>query len=150
MKFSKAGRSVIEDREGRVLRVYKDSRGYPTCGVGHLVTARDNLKLGQRISAELCDQMFAADSARMEVAVSQGLKVPVKQQQFDALGSIAYNIGIHGFLTSTFLRRINAGDTEARIRSAIMAWTKNPELVSRRRAEWQQFAGGPVVARIGK
>lgn len=148
MKLSAKGRAVIEDREGRILKVYKDSKGLLTVGVGHLVTARDNMRLGQRITAELADQLFAVDAVRMEKAVEQGVKVPLKQYQFDALVSLAYNIGAMGLLKSTLVKRINAGASEAQIKAAFLAWNKPPEIRSRRQAEWQQFAGGPVVGRV--
>lgn len=45
-----------------------------------------------------------------ERVVAQNVRVPLTQNQFDALVSFAYNIGEGGFRSSTALRRINAGD----------------------------------------
>ena len=38
------------------------------------------------------------------------IKVPVAQNQFDAMCSLAYNIGTGSFLKSTLLKKVNAGD----------------------------------------
>lgn len=75
-------------------------------------------------------------------AVNKGLKVPVKQTQFDALVSICYNIGINGFSGSTFLKHINNGKDLDTIRKAIMMWTANPELKKRRTNEANLFCNG--------
>ncbi len=45
-----------------------------------------------------------------EQVVANNVKVPLTQNQFDALVSFAYNIGEGAFLDSTALRKINAGD----------------------------------------
>jgi LysM repeat protein len=45
-----------------------------------------------------------------EKVVAENVKVPLTQNQFDALVSFAYNIGEGAFLDSTALRKINAGD----------------------------------------
>jgi len=47
--------------EGSRHRVYKDSRGKPTVGIGHLITKKDNLKLGDRISADRLNLFFHTD-----------------------------------------------------------------------------------------
>ena len=38
------------------------------------------------------------------------IKVKVTQSQFDAMVSLAYNIGAGAFLKSTLLKKVNAGD----------------------------------------
>lgn len=47
--------------EGRELTVYPDSLGIPTVGIGHKVRPADDLKLGDVITDERCDDLFAGD-----------------------------------------------------------------------------------------
>ena len=51
----------LEIDEGRSLVVYKDSLGFPTVGIGHLVLAKDGLFVGDTISEDRCDQLFNDD-----------------------------------------------------------------------------------------
>src|ERR1044072_6535185 len=51
---------LISD-EGCVLRVYLDSEGYLTCGIGHLVLAEDHLEEGQHITAAQCQAFFRTE-----------------------------------------------------------------------------------------
>jgi len=54
-------RDLLKLREGYKLSVYKDSRGFDTVGIGHLVTSGDNLKFGDTISAERAENFFNSD-----------------------------------------------------------------------------------------
>lgn len=84
-------------------------------------------------------------------AVRAQVRVPLNQNQFDALVSFAYNIGTGGFEGSTTLRRLNAGDY-AGAADAMRMWNKSDGavvqgLVNRREAEVRQFntPGAPAV-----
>lgn len=52
--------SFIE-KEGERLTVYKDSLGFPTVGIGHLVLPKDNLKVGDRITQAQSRAFFEKD-----------------------------------------------------------------------------------------
>jgi len=52
------------------------------------------------------------------------LKVPVNQNQLDAICSLVYNIGSGGFSASTVLKRINSKDTKESISEAWSRWNK--------------------------
>jgi GH24 family phage-related lysozyme (muramidase) len=51
--------------------VYLDSRGVPTVGIGHKVTPRDKLELGDRISDVQKEEFWRRDSAK---ALARGLQ----------------------------------------------------------------------------
>ena len=54
----------IKSDEGEVLEVYLDHLGYPTIGIGHLVTAKDEefgKPPGTAITAERSRELFARD-----------------------------------------------------------------------------------------
>ncbi len=83
-------------------------------------------------------------------AVANAVRVPLNQNQFDALVSFAYNIGTPAFRDSTLLRRLNAGDIQA-VPGEMRRWNKSEGrvsqgLVNRREAEVAQF-NTPAPAR---
>lgn len=50
------------------------------------------------------------DLKRFEQTVNDAVTVLIDQNQFDALVSLAYNIGSGAFAKSTLLKKLNAGD----------------------------------------
>lgn len=145
MDLSSIGEAVLIAREGRRLKAYRDSVGVWTIGIGVTTVAGRPVTPGMTITSAECDRLFAVTVARYVAAVNRGLKVPVPQHVFDALVSVCYNIGIAGFLGSTFLKRINAGDT-AGARDAILMWRKPAAIVTRRQAEAEQIVTPYAVA----
>ncbi|WP_227438009.1 lysozyme [Methylobacterium sp. W2] len=128
------GLAALKSREGVRLKAYLDSVGVPTIGYGHT----KGVKLGQVITQAQADAFFLEDLASHALPILSAIKVPVADHERDALISIAFNIGVGGFTGSTFLRLLNAGDRKG-CSTAIMSWTKNKELISRRTAERDQF-----------
>ncbi|GAB4072810.1 peptidoglycan-binding protein [Ancylobacter sonchi] len=139
--MSAIGLAALIAREGRKLTAYKDSVGVWTIGIGHTSGAGAPVPYaGLTITAAEADAIFARDIVKYEDAVRDAIKVGLADHQFDALGSLCYNIGPTGFAGATFVKRINTGDTPARIRAAILMWRKPTEILSRRTAEADQFA----------
>lgn len=86
-----------------------------------------------------------------EQAVNDAVKVPLTQNQFDALVSFSYNIGVEGFKESTALRKLNQGDY-AGATQAMKLWNKSDGkvmqgLINRRNDEVELFnkGGSPVI-----
>lgn len=146
MDLSAIGEAVLIAREGRRLKAYKDSVGVWTIGIGHTSAAGAPLVTsGLTITSAQCDAIFERDVQKYVAAVRHGLKVAVSQNAFDALVSICYNIGPGAFAGSTFLKRINAGDT-AGAYDAILMWKKPAAIITRRQAEAQQFVTAYAAA----
>ena len=137
MKTSPHGITLIEAREGIRLTVYRDSKGIPTVGVGHVCLPEDNLKVGDKITHAQCDAFLAHDLAKAEAAVNT-IKAPLTQNQFDALVSFTINIGTDGFKKSSVAKYLNARNY-ATAAEALMNWVKPPEIKGRRRSEQKQF-----------
>lgn len=148
--MSAIGLAALIGREARRLTAYVDSVGIWTIGIGHTAAAGAPVPYrGLTITRAECDAIFARDIVQYEDAVRRAVTVPLADHQFDALGSICYNIGTGGLAKSTFVKLINAGAPASQIRSAILAWRKPPEILTRRTAEADQFAT-PYSSRMPK
>jgi len=93
---------LVED-EGKRLIVYKDSLGFPTVGIGHLVTKADGLFVGDTISDERCDALFQADldnTIKFIQAYHQTLMAYEGQPDTvqEAIVNMCFNLGIKGLL----------------------------------------------------
>lgn len=107
MKLSQRGKDFIKSFEGLELRVYPDpaTGGAPyTAGYGH--TGSD-VKPGMTVTQAMADAWFDKDVEKFESGVSALLTAPTTQPQFDAMVSLAYNIGLGNFGKSTLLRKHN-------------------------------------------
>lgn len=136
MRTSRRGLEFIKNEEGCVLHVYRDPAGYPTIGVGHLIKAGETF---DKITEEEALQLLARDLAVAENAVSKMVRVPLTQNQFEALVSFVFNVGSGNFQKSTLLKLLNQGQYEA-VPGELAKWRKAggqvlPGLVLRRRRE---------------
>lgn len=144
MTTSAAGRKAITEREGNKLTAYQDGGGVWTIGVGHTSAAgKPTVTKGLKITAAQSDEILSRDLKDVEKAVLKGLKVLVTQNQFDALVSLAFNIGNTAFTKSTLLEKLNAGD-RAGAADQFLVWNKDngkvvQGLVNRRKSERLQF-----------
>lgn len=141
MKLDKKGYKALHQREGLRLRPYLDTKGVPTIAMGNTYYLNGKkVRMEDRpltlIEAETLGKITADDFAKKVDAL---VKSKLNQNQFNALVSIAYNIGINGFAGSTFLARINRDPNDHNIASAIMMWVKDIELIGRRCSEVMQY-----------
>lgn len=107
MNFNELKIQLIKD-EGKRLKVYKDSLGYLTVGIGHLVTKQDNLKLGDVITEEQCDLFFAED---INIAIDNSFRTFDDFENFNpdiqnVIINMMFNLGINKF--SKFKKFIKA------------------------------------------
>ena len=107
MKTSPKGIALIKEFEGLRLKAYLCPGGVWTIGYGHTA----GVKPGMVISEAQAEEYLKADLISFERYLN-GLGLALNQNQFDALVSLIYNIGIGNFQKSTLLRkaRINAND----------------------------------------
>lgn len=146
--LSPEGVHVIGERESLELEAYLDERGILTIGIGHTSAAGPpKVVQGMRITEKEAHSIFRKDGTRFRNEVIRYVHVPVLQQEFDALGSVLFNIGSANFIGSTFLKRLNAGDYDG-CAEALLMWNKPPSLITRRRGEYEQFKFGRYVARV--
>ena len=109
MDFSDKGLDNIKRFEGFSPVPYKDAQGF-SIGYGHFIKPGENLTAVSEGQARI---LLKQDAAIASAAVKNSVKVPLTQNQFDALVSLSYNIGITAFRNSTLLQKLNAGDYSA-------------------------------------
>ncbi len=139
MKISQNGANLIKHFEGLELEAYRCDAGVLTIGYGHTKTVRE----GMVITEEKADQLFDGDIKWAENAVNAYVKVPINQNQFDALVSFTFNFGATRFRESTLLRLLNEGD-ELGAAGQFILWINSrgkPSngLIRRRQAEQKLF-----------
>jgi len=146
MTISKAGIFFIKQQESCRLNAYQDIGGVWTIGWGHVGNVRPN----DTITQEQADALFLQDVQPVVTALNQWLTWPnVKQCEFDAFCSLAYNIGIGALKGSTVLKRYNFQGPGSDTSEAILWWDKvngvtSQELLNRRKAEQSMFLGNPA------
>lgn len=139
MKVSASGRDKIMRRESCKLAAYRDERGVLTIGVGHTGrTSPPPVWPWSRITQAQADAYLETDLAPTEAAVNDAVKLLMTQNQFDAMVSLAFNIGVMGFTGSTVVHDFNNGQVRAAA-DAFLMWEKPPDLKARREAEREQF-----------
>ena len=107
MKISQTGIDLIKRFEGLELEAYQDIAGIWTIGYGH--TGPDVFE-GWEISKFEAEELLRVDLVSREKAVNDLVRVPINQNQFDALVSFVYNVGIGALERSTALRELNRGN----------------------------------------
>lgn len=146
MKMSPAGLQLLTLWEGAKAKVYNDSAGLPTIGVGHLLLkneiAADAINVGGQLvrlrfglTEDQIRGLLAQDLVRFEDAINKNVKVPLTQNQFDALIAFCFNVGVSSFLRSTLLKAINSGTLDA-----------VPEQLRR----WNTVGGKPVQGLVNR
>ena len=116
-KVSRAGVELIKSFEGLRQTAARLPDGRWTIGYGHTFSARE----GARVTQEDADALLRFDLLPIVDSLNNMILVPLNQNQFDALVSFSFNIGIENFGSSSVLKRINEGRmTEAAL--AMDAW----------------------------
>lgn len=125
-RIGAAGLSLVKQFEGFVPKWYRDPVGIWTIGYGHTdmagepkyATSKD-LVLTEAAATEL----LRTDIQKYADAISRAVKVPLTDNQFDALVSWCYNVGPDAAASSTLVRKLNAGDYAA-VPSELARWNK--------------------------
>lgn len=140
-RIGAAGAAVIRKFEGCELRAYRCPAGVWTIGYG---STGPHVSPGMVITQQRAEALLHEDLARFEAAVDQATP-GATQNQFDAMVSFAFNVGIGALMKSTLLRKHRAGDF-AGARAEFARWNKAggkvlAGLTRRRAAEAALYAG---------
>ncbi len=146
---------VYDDRNGQTISSYSQAQGFPTIGVGHLITpsqyARFEKYLGGRsaMTQSQIEDLLKEDLPKYEVPVKNAINEVITQEMFDALVSLAFNAGPNSYAVKNAIKAINVRDWNG----AAQAIADGPKtskgilvqgLVRRRANEAQWFLSGGV------
>ena len=143
MKISNKGIALIKEFEGCRLQSYRCSAGVWTIGYGH--TGKD-IKEGMTITQQEADDWLIVDCNRVLQMLRDTLRVPIRQNQLDALVSLGFNIGTEALRKSTLMSLVNRNPDDMNIPEQFDRWVYAGGkvmngLVRRRKAEGRLYAG---------
>ncbi|WP_455466903.1 lysozyme [Bartonella sp. B39] len=150
-KISEDCLRCLKKWEGLRLNAYQDASGVWTIGYGHTEKAgKPKVVEGMVITEKKAETMLLTDLRQYERAVEKAVYVDLSDEQFGALVSFCYNVGMAAFQSSTLLKKLNSGDYEA-VPAELQKWIKAGGkrlhgLVHRRAAEAGLWAKGAYVS----
>lgn len=141
MRTSLQGLQLIKDFEGLRLKAYLCPAGIPTIGWGHT----RGVRIGETITEAQASDYLVEDIAPIEVLLNSQ-HINFRQEQFDALVSWIFNLGVNAFGGSTMLKYIRDNRSDEDITDQMVRWVnagKKPlvGLKRRRIAEANMFVG---------
>ena len=138
LSISQQGINFLIAREGMITHPYNDSKGFATIGVGHLlhkskVTDADR-RAWTRFTKNDAKKLLMKDlKETFEPKIRALVKVPLSQNEYDAICSFAFNIGVgRGFPSSEFLKELNKGHYDGTL---MLHWRRPSEIIGRRKKE---------------
>jgi lysozyme len=146
-RVSRAAIELIKRFEGYRRNAAQLPDGRWTIGYGHTLTARQ----GAEVSESDAEALLIYDLIAVAHEVNEQVFAPITQNQFDALASFAFNVGLDAFCNSQVLKRLNEGQT-VQAGCAMELWRKAEfmgerividALVRRRAAEKALFLTPP-------
>lgn len=144
MKVSEKGLDLIRSFEGCRLTAYQCSAGKWTIGYGH--TGKEVVE-GLQITQARATDLLLVDVNSVLKMLRADIRVPLRQNQLDALISLGFNIGVDALRKSTLLRLINRNPDDPAITAEFERWVYvkgivSAGLVRRRKAETKVYFGG--------
>lgn len=142
LRINNAGLAIIKESEGLRLEAYNNG-GQWLIGYGHARTA----SAGMTITEAQAEQLLREDVRASEDGVRQRVLVPVNENQFSAMVSLAYNLGVGGFGRSTVLDALNAGDYDRAANNFLnhnLAGGQANEHLTHRREQERALFNAPV------
>lgn len=138
MEINEAGKDIIKFYESLRLKTYLDTGKILSIGYGH---TGPEVKMGMVISQKEAIEIFDKDISKFQEGVKKLIKskATTTQNQFSAMVSLAFNIGLGAFSRSSVLRFHNLGQYE-KAANSFGLWIKDNGkvlngLVKRRKSE---------------
>lgn len=125
MQLNEAGKKLIKSFEGCKLTSYKCSAGKDTVGYGNTFYEDGSaVKAGDKITQERAESLFELIAASFSKQVDPLVTDKVTPNQFAALVSFAYNVGVGNLKSSTLLKKVNANPEDPTIKNEFLKWNK--------------------------
>lgn len=137
---------LIKKFEGCRLASYQDSVGVWTIGYGSTIwTDGKAVKQGETINLQTAEKLLTWELTNKSKSVTAILdKVYYNQNQFDALVSFAFNLGVGSLAKSTLLKKVRVNPSDPTIKDEFLKWVRAGNtilngLVKRRTAEAELY-----------
>jgi lysozyme len=154
-KTSKVTRDSIKHHEKLRLTAYvvgkdDDTDKKITIGYGHAYPKNASpYNVGDEITLSEAEKLFLQDIHKSENGIKrmlsqwekEGITIKLNQQMFDSMVSMAFNMGISGFMQTEFVKHLKKGDYKTaaeKIKTARVS-SKFPGLTKRREQEHRMF-----------
>jgi len=125
MKLNKAGADLIKSFEGLRLETYRCSANKETIGYGSTFYEDGSpVKMGDKITKERADSLFEKVSDSFAAKVKGLIKSDINENQFSALVSFSFNVGIGNLKSSTLLKKVNANPNDPTIMQEFKKWNR--------------------------
>jgi lysozyme len=126
MKLNNSGYLLITEFEGFSAKPYLCPAKIPTIGFGNTYypNGKRVTMLDKEITRMEAFEMFKSIADKFADKVSKLVTSPLNQNQFNALVSLAYNIGTGNFASSTLLKKVNANHNDKTIELEFKKWNK--------------------------
>lgn len=149
MKLNNDGIDLLHKFEGLKLEAYEcpaslkliTEKKFWTIGYGNTRYEDGSLvKKSDKITEKRAQELFTNIANDFAKKVSKKLTKFLNENQFSALVSFSYNIGMGNFSKSTLLELVNEDSSNLEIRNQFMTWNKiggkpSSGLTNRRKAE---------------
>ena len=150
MKLNQNGYNLIKQFEGLRLDAYaatesEKQRNIWTIGFGNITYENGTkVKKGDKITQQRAEELFKYFADRFASNIDTKVTVPITQNQFNAIVSLAYNIGLGNFQKSTLLKKLNRNPNDKTIKDEFLKWInaggrKLQGLVNRRKKEIEVY-----------
>jgi lysozyme len=125
-KLNNSGYLLITEFEGYSAKPYLCSAKVPTIGYGntYYTDGKRVTMLDKEINKQQAFEMFKVIADRFASKVSNLVKTPLNQNQFNSCVSLAYNIGMANFMNSTLLKLVNKNHNDILIGLEFKKWNK--------------------------
>lgn len=134
MQMSDHGLALLIQWEGFKTKLYDDGFGVATIGVSHIPNASEKssgmlnidgtwVPFANGISADHVWKLLKIDLRPYESFLDDAVTVDLMQNQFDALLSFCFQIGMDAFEKSSLLKNVNAGELDV-VADDFRKWNK--------------------------
>lgn len=119
MKINAKGIEIIKASESKHNTAYLCPASIPTIGWGHT----KGVRLGDFASDNQCEKFLIEDLENAENFINKlGLKI--NENQFSALVSFTFNVGVGNFSKSTLLKKVKANPNDLSISNEFTKWNR--------------------------
>ena len=125
-KASQKGLDLIKRFEGLKLKPYLCPASIWTIGYGNTYYPSGAKVKGTdpAITKEKAEELLKFLLTSYEKGVDSFCRDDINQNQFDALTSFAYNVGVGNLQKSTLIKKVNKNPNDPSIRAEFMKWNK--------------------------